>query len=145
MSIFDAVLDAVQNQAQANPHSAGAGGNMITTILGLLNSPELGGSLTGLIAKFSQAGLKEQVASWVSTGENLPVSGEQIQAVLGSSFVQNFAEKLGIQSDDAAAKLATALPQVIDKLTPNGEVSKDGNLMELGMSALSGLLGNKAG
>jgi uncharacterized protein YidB (DUF937 family) len=142
MSLFDTVLDAVQNQT---PDNAGANGNMMATILGLLNSPELGGSLTGLIAKFSQAGLSEQVASWVGTGKNLPVSGEQIQAVLGCAFVQDFAQKLGINPDDAARNLAKMLPQVIDKLTPNGEVSKDGNLMELGMSALSGFLGKTSG
>jgi uncharacterized protein YidB (DUF937 family) len=142
MSLFDTVLDAVQNQTADN---AGANGNMMATILGLLNSPELGGSLTGLITKFSQAGLSEQVASWVGTGKNIPVSGGQIQTVLGCAFVQDFAQKLGINPDDAARNLAKMLPQVIDKLTPNGEVSKDGNLMELGMSALSGFLGKTSG
>jgi uncharacterized protein YidB (DUF937 family) len=146
MSLFDSVLGAVQSQTQTqgSTNISGANSNMITAILAMLNSPELGGDLTGLIGKFSQAGLKEQVASWVSTGKNLPVSGEQIQAALGSPLVQNIAEKLGINSDDAAAKLATTLPQVIDKLTPDGEISKEGNLMALGISALSGFLGNKA-
>jgi uncharacterized protein YidB (DUF937 family) len=144
MSIFETAVEAVKNQTVDNPNNSGVDSKMMAAILGLVNNPALGGNLSGLIEKFSQSGLGEQVASWVSTGKNLPVSGEQIQSALGSSFVQSFAEKLGIHSEEAASKLANSLPQVIDKLTPNGEVSGNGNLMELGMVALSSFLGNKS-
>jgi uncharacterized protein YidB (DUF937 family) len=143
MSIFDTVLNAVQRQMSEGAAPAGNGADMMTTVLGLVNSPELGGGLSGLVEKFSQGGLSEQVASWVGNGENQPVNGTQIQNILGLPVVQNFAEKLGINTHDAAQHLATILPQVVDKLTPNGEVSNDNSFAKLGMSLMSSLMGNK--
>ncbi len=74
------------------------------------------------------------MVSWVGKGENLPISAEQLQAVLGSSFVQGLAEKFGINTADVAGSLAGMLPQVIDKLTPDGEVPGDNKLLEIGLA-----------
>jgi uncharacterized protein YidB (DUF937 family) len=56
----------------------------------------------------------------VSLGENGAIKPEQIEAVLGNQTVQQIAQKLGIDTDKAAATLSQLLPQVIDKLTPDG-------------------------
>ena len=143
MNLFDTLLDAVQGQNPEAANPATTLSNLMPAILSLVNNSELGGSLKGLIEKFSQAGLTEQVSSWISTAANQPITAEQIQTVLGVPFVQSFAEKLNIDVEDAAANLAKIVPQIIDKLTPDGEVTKDGSLMELGMSLLSGLMANK--
>jgi uncharacterized protein YidB (DUF937 family) len=139
MGILDSILGAVKDQAG---NEATAGG-LLESVIGMMNDPQVGG-LSGLIEKFSQGGLAEQVTSWVSKGENLPISAEQLQAVLGSSFVQDIAAKLGINTADVAGSLAGLLPQVIDKLTPDGEVPGDNNLLEIGLKGLSAILGNKS-
>jgi uncharacterized protein YidB (DUF937 family) len=88
------------------------------------------GGLPGVLEKFKAAGLGDQAASWVGTGANQQISADQITQVLGSSTITTAADKLGISSNEISAKIAEYLPQVIDRMTPNGEVGKDsGNLM----------------
>ncbi len=139
MSILDSVLGAIKDQVGNET----AAGGLVESVIGMINDPQSGG-LSGLVEKFSQGGLADQVASWVGTGQNLPISAEQIQAVLGSSFVQDMAAKLGINTADVAGSLASLLPQVIDKLTPEGQVPGDNSLLEIGLKGLSSILGNKS-
>jgi uncharacterized protein YidB (DUF937 family) len=88
------------------------------------------GGLPGVLEKFKAAGFADEVASWVGKGANLPISATQVVQVLGSSTIQTAANKLGINADEISAKIAEYLPQVVDRMTPNGEVNKDsGNLM----------------
>lgn len=88
------------------------------------------GGLPGVLEKFKAAGFSNEVASWVGSGANLPISAEQIVQVLGSATIQSASNKLGIQPNEISAKIAEYLPQVVDRMTPNGEVSKDsGNLL----------------
>jgi len=112
----------------------GAGGEAMSAIGGLLQNHE--GGLGGLVGAFEQGGLGEVAKSWVGTGENLPISADQIQSVLGSGMVAQFAQKLGIDPQQAAAQLAQILPQVVDQLTPGGQVPAGG---------LGGMLGGLMG
>jgi uncharacterized protein YidB (DUF937 family) len=116
-----------------------SGGNnaLLETVMKLVNDPQNGG-LQGLIQSFEQGGLGEIVNSWVSKGENLPISAEQIQSVLGGSSLGNIASQLGMNSEEASGSLASMLPQLIDSLTPNGEVPQGGDLMSQGMEMLKG-------
>jgi uncharacterized protein YidB (DUF937 family) len=102
----------------------------------LLNNQQ--GGLTGLISAFEQNGLGSVVASWVGTGQNLPISAEQLQSVLGNEQVQAIAQQLGFSTQDVSAHLANLLPQVVDKLTPDGSVP-EGNAIGGLMGALKGL------
>lgn len=88
------------------------------------------GGLPGVLEKFKAAGFTHEVNSWVAKGANLPISAEQITQVLGSTTIQTAANKLGINASEISAKIAEYLPQVVDRMTPNGEVGKDsGNLL----------------
>jgi uncharacterized protein YidB (DUF937 family) len=88
------------------------------------------GGLPGVLEKFKAAGFADEVASWVGKGTNLQISAEQVTQVLGSATIQSAANKLGINASEISAKIAEYLPQVIDRMTPNGEVGKDsGNLL----------------
>lgn len=78
------------------------------------------GGLSGLSEKFRNGGLGGVFSSWVSTGANQLVSPAQIEAVLGNAQVQAFAKLLGIDTTQASEFLARSLPQLIDKLTPDG-------------------------
>lgn len=88
------------------------------------------GGLPGVLEKFKTAGFADEAASWVSKGANLQISAEQINKVLGTATIQTAANKLGINADEISAKIAEYLPQVVDRMTPNGEVGRDsGNLL----------------
>jgi uncharacterized protein YidB (DUF937 family) len=80
------------------------------------------GGVSGLAEKFQNGGAGEVFGSWVSTGENKAVATDTITQVLGSNQVQQLAQKLGLDPQQTSDFIAKALPQVIDKLTPNGAV-----------------------
>jgi uncharacterized protein YidB (DUF937 family) len=80
------------------------------------------GGIRGLMNKFSDHGLGDVFASWVSTGGNIPISKEQIEQALGHEQVQGMATKLGITSEQAARFLSEHLPDLVNHLTPTGHV-----------------------
>ncbi len=101
------------------------------------------GGLSGLVQQFHDKGLGGLVSSWVSTGQNLPISADQLQHVLGSEQVKELAAKAGISPDMASSHLAQLLPMLIDKLTPNGQVpaasTSTSSMLEAGLDMLKGL------
>ena len=78
------------------------------------------GDLNGLVSALQQGGLGTQVQSWLGNGTNLPVSEDQLKAVLGNSQVQEFARHLGLPVDQTLSMLAKYLPDIVDKASPNG-------------------------
>jgi uncharacterized protein YidB (DUF937 family) len=96
-------------------------GNPMQELLGAVTG-EGGVGLQDLIEKFSSSGAGDLVQSWVSKGQNLPISSEQIEKVLGNEKVQEIASKLGIDPSQASNQLSEWLPKIVDKLTPNGRV-----------------------
>jgi uncharacterized protein YidB (DUF937 family) len=80
------------------------------------------------------------VASWVSTGQNLPISADQLLSALGRDNVQSASQKLGMPGATAAGGLAALLPALIDQLTPKGQTEQDSDL-SAALSALRGKLG----
>ena len=76
--------------------------------------------LNGLVAALQKGGLDEQVKSWLGPGANLPVTAEQLRAVLGNAQVQEFARQLGLPVDQALKTMAQYLPEIVDKASPNG-------------------------
>lgn len=137
MGLFDSIAGQVSG-ALSNSGQGNSGG-LMDVVVGLINNPETGG-IQGLISTLKERGLGDAVSSWIGTGTNLPVSGEQIQAALGNEQLQAIARQMGLSSDDASNGLANLLPQVMDKLTPNGEVPQDGMLGQ-GLALLKGFGG----
>jgi uncharacterized protein YidB (DUF937 family) len=132
------LLDTITQIAGQAMSQGGGQSSLLEGVLGLLQQHE--GGLAGLVQAFHDKGLGEIAASWVGTGANLPVSADQIREVLGSGQLAGLAEKFGLSSEDASGRLSELLPQVVDKLTPGGQV--DGSL-DLGnaLGMLSSLLG----
>lgn len=113
------------------------------SMLGAMNSLlEQNGGLGGLVEKFQQGGLGEIVSSWISTGDNQVIAASQIEQVLGNEQIAALASKMGLDTSQVAQSLATALPQLVDKLTPNGEVpAGNTDLLSQGSTLLKGLFG----
>jgi len=132
MGLLDQVVGALSG------NQAGGNNSLLETVLHLVNNPQTGG-LGGLIQSFQQGGLGDIVNSWVSTGHNLPISAEQIQSVLGGSTLQDLAAKLGVSPQQASGSLAEVLPNLVDKLTPQGQVPQ-GDLLTQGLDLLKGKL-----
>jgi uncharacterized protein YidB (DUF937 family) len=98
------------------------------------------GGIGGILAKFQQAGLGEQVNSWVGAGANQPVSPEQVGQALPPEQIAELAGRFGVPPETVQQILAQALPHVVDQATPAGEVPPPSQTPDLG-SLLGGLLG----
>ena len=123
MGLLDSLIGAL-GQSQG-----GAGGgqtDLINAVIGMLGNDAAGGGLGGLVAKFQQGGLGDVVGSWISSGHNLPVSADQLGSVLGNDTIANIARQVGLSHGDAAGQLAKMLPQIIDRLTPHGQLPQGG-------------------
>lgn len=118
------LLDSIAGLAGQAMSSNQGGNPLVQGVLGMLQSHE--GGLSGLIDKFKENGLGEIASSWVGTGENLPISADQLKGVLGNETLGQMASQLGISGDQLSGQLSGLLPQIIDKLTPDGEVASGG-------------------
>jgi uncharacterized protein YidB (DUF937 family) len=82
------------------------------------------GGLQGVVSEFERNGFGPTVQSWVGTGPNQAIAPDGISRVLGSDLLQQLATKTGLSVQDLTQRLAQVLPDVVDKLTPNGVVPK---------------------
>ena len=153
MGLFDSIAGNVLgsmlggNQGGSNPLSSllgavlggGPSQQEATSALGgLINSA---GGLDGLMQRAQTMGLGDVVGSWVGTGENKAINGDQVVQLLGGDAVQGLAGKFGLNLQQVAPLIAMMLPVIIDKLTPQGQVAPEANSGDGLQSALSGLLG----
>ena len=104
-------------------------------ILNYINSPEVGG-ITGLQKMFQEKGLGNIVSSWISTGQNLPVSADQLQNVLHGSALQNMASKSGMDMSQLTSIFSQLMPHAVDQMTPNGQIP-DSNALSQMMKGLA--------
>ena len=161
MGLLDSVIGAIgAMSAPHSNHNNGGRPDLVSAVVAMLGQQ---GGLAGLVQKFQQGGLGDIAASWVGTGQNLPITPDQLGQVLGPDVLGGLLSKLGGAPTDAPnstqdgtqgghqgaalndllGPLSQLLPQVVDKLTPNGHLPQGeqaGGLGELG-SLLGGLIG----
>lgn len=149
MGLLDSVLGSAMGALQGG--GQGGGNAMLMQVIGALLQGQGGGAaggagavgglggLGGLLQQLQQGGLGEAAQSWVSTGQNLPVSAGQLQSALGADRIDALAQQVGMPAGDLSSQLAQYLPQVVDQLTPNGQLPAGGG------ADLGGLLGNVLG
>jgi uncharacterized protein YidB (DUF937 family) len=117
---------------------------LAASVMQMINSQP--GGLSGLVQQFHDKGLGGLVTSWVGTGQNMPVSADQLQHVLGSEQVKEIAAQAGISPDMVTSHLSQLLPMLIDKMTPNGQVPQgSSSILEEGMGMLKNLGLGKTG
>lgn len=106
----------------------GGGGDLMGGLQALLGKA---GGLQGLLSQLQQSGLDDQVKSWIGSGENKQVSARQIQDALGDDELAAVAEKAGVSKEEAASGIADKLPQLVDKLSPDGTLPDLGPLDDI--------------
>ncbi|HEY6132430.1 MAG TPA: YidB family protein [Rubrivivax sp.] len=148
MGLLDSVIGALGQRAGA----AGGGGNaaLLNAVLGMLagGGQQAGagaagglGGLGALLEQFQRNGMGEVANSWVGTGPNLPISPEQLGTALGADTLSQMASQTGMGQSDLLGQLSQMLPQVVDKVTPNGQLPQAGP----GGPDLGALLGSLLG
>jgi uncharacterized protein YidB (DUF937 family) len=84
----------------------------------------LAGALGGLVSHMQANGAGDIAGSWVGTGANMPINGGQLSQVLGPDLVGKIAASTGLSPDQILAQLSQVLPQVVDVLTPKGQLPR---------------------
>ena len=131
MSVFDDLC----GKALSSVLGGGGSNPLAASVLQMINNQP--GGLAGLVQSFREKGLGDVVNSWVSTGQNLPISADQVKQALGSERVQEIAQQNGISAESASSNLSAVLPALVNMLTPNGELPQHNNLMDMCSSILS--------
>jgi uncharacterized protein YidB (DUF937 family) len=119
------MLDQILGSLAGQSGSSSQGGSLMDLATSMIQGQ---GGLNGILAKFQSAGLGAQADSWVSTGQNQPVTPGQMSGALGSDTIASVAQRFGINPQMATTALAALLPVVIDHLTPTGRVDHGADL-----------------
>ncbi len=88
----------------------------------LVGGAAAGGVLSDLLQQFDQVGQGEAARSWVSSGENVPVSPSDIEQTFGSDIINQLAGQVGMSKSELLQGLSETLPGVVDQLTPDGRL-----------------------
>jgi uncharacterized protein YidB (DUF937 family) len=114
------ILDSLED----SPAFKGVLGQLEAAVVPVVLSEVLGngsqGGLNAIVAKLQQAGLGDQVKSWIGNGQNLPITAEQLQEALGSDTAKQLAARFNIPIDQVGKVLAQVLPTAVDHASPNG-------------------------
>ena len=134
------MFDSIINDVQEKFNLGDKGGSLLSSLLGLIANPANGG-FGGFISKFKNAGLGGLVDSWVNTGDNTPISNEQLESALGADTLDSVAKQSGLDRNTATSALGYLTPHVVDTLTPDGTVPDEASLL----SRVGGFLGGIGG
>jgi uncharacterized protein YidB (DUF937 family) len=113
------ILDSLENSGILGQ----LGAAVLPVVLGeVMGTGTQGGTLNAIVAKLQQAGLGDQVKSWIGNGQNLPITADQLRQVLGSDTVKQMAAKYNIPVDQLTEILAHQLPIAVDHASPDGKL-----------------------
>jgi len=112
---------------------------LVMSLLGQLGGKAGGGAnMAGLMQNLGSNGLGEQVRSWVSTGDNQPITPDQITKAIGPEQLHRAAESAGMSDKQAADSLAKVLPQMVDQASPSGQPPQAADFEQLFNRLFSG-------
>jgi uncharacterized protein YidB (DUF937 family) len=142
MALLPVVLAMMANRRRdqsTGPAGSGAGAGGLgglagmAGILGSLLGGAAGGSGRGglgdMLDAFQRAGFGQQAQSWVGTGRNEPLPPDALERVFGPGGIGEIARRAGVREEDASLGLAQLMPEVVDRMTPDGSVPDDAALM----------------
>ncbi|MEB3161466.1 MAG: OmpA family protein [Synechocystis sp.] len=96
-------------------------GPLVSQVLGMMTQSSPDG-MPGFLSQLTQGGLGSQVESWIGSGENQPLPPNDLQQVLGNPIIEQIAERTGLPIATALPAIASVIPGITDKLTPNGQL-----------------------
>jgi uncharacterized protein YidB (DUF937 family) len=115
--------------AQAGRGGSGIGGaGMAALAMIALQLLQRNGGIEGVLGKMRQQGHAREADSWVSQGNNEPISPDILSDLLGGrDQIGQVSRQMGVDPQDAAGGLASMFPEIINQMTPQGRVESDSN------------------
>ena len=124
MALMPIVLGMLANRGSRNAPGAGGGlADMLGQVLG--GGAGRGGAtggLGGLLEQLQRSGFGEQADSWVARGANKPIPPDAMTQIFGRDGLEQISRQAGISQDEASRGLSQLLPEVVDRMTPDGDV-----------------------
>ena len=135
MSILSTLADALRGAADTNATAApgragipglgtlaatGSTAVILSQVMSMIQSRP--GGLAGILQSIQQGGLEHLVESWIGTGQNLPLSADQLRNTLGSDWISRASQATGLPQSEAEQHLSNLLPQIVDHLSPDGRM-----------------------
>lgn len=97
-------------------------GELSQTFQGSSVGSSIAGALAEIVARFKDTGQSETADSWVSRGQNRPLSTDELDATIGAENLDLLAQRSGLSRDEIKRRIATALPELVDRFTPDGRL-----------------------
>jgi len=104
------------------PQGGSGMGDILGQVLGGGGASGGAGGIGALIESFQRAGYGERARSWVGTGENAAISPDVIEQVFGRGGLAAIARQTGVSEAEASRGLSQLLPEVVDRVTPGGDL-----------------------
>ena len=125
-SVLGGMLGGRGGPAGVPAGRAGAGSNRTALLVMLLPLAmrwvQRNGGMNAVLEKFRQKGMVRQTQSWVDTGENQPLDEQSVEQVVGRDELAQMAQRLGVPEEQIAQALAEIMPEMVDKMTPQGQL-----------------------
>jgi uncharacterized protein YidB (DUF937 family) len=121
MGLLDDAVGALGGGKGGSSGAMGALGGLV----------EQAGGVQGILTKLQESGLGDKVDSWVGTGGNKAISAQEVEQALGPDQVRQAAEKAGVSEQEAAEGIAGALPDLVNRVSPDGTLPDMGQLDDL--------------
>lgn len=116
------ILDALGDSPAFKGVLSQLEGSVIPAVLGQVLGSGGQGGLSAIVAKLEQSGFGDQVKSWIGNGQNIPITADQLQQVLGNEKVKELAARFNVPLDQLSAILAQQLPTAVDQASPDGKL-----------------------
>jgi len=116
------ILDSLGNSPELRGVLGQLGSAVLPVVLNEFFGSGSQGGLSAVVAKLEQAGFGNQIKSWLGNGQNLPITAEELQQVLGNDTVRQLVAKYNVPVDQISQILAQELPKAVDKASPNGHL-----------------------
>src|SRR5262245_19587056 len=136
MALLPVVLSMLANRGGggmsrgAMPQGGGGGlGDILGQVLGGGQGGDMGG-LGGLIDQMQRTGHGDQARSWVGTGENMPISRDQLDQIFGQGGMEEIARRAGVSREEASEGMSELLPEVVNHVTPEGQLPESDQLTQ---------------
>jgi uncharacterized protein YidB (DUF937 family) len=129
MSLFESIVQkALEVASNSNPEYA----KLAEVVLSFIHKQ---GGVEGIKEKFQSKDMGDLADTWIGNGDNGSLSSEDLVKVFGKKAIGDIAQKAGLDESDAADKIATVLPLLMNGLTPEGK-STGSDLLESGLGLL---------
>ena len=121
------ILGGLTGQGGMPGMGAGPGQGTNPLLMILLQLLQQNGGLGGLMGRMQQAGMGEQVQSWIGTGQNEPIAPDALSQIFGQGQLGQIAQQLGMSQQEAAGVMAQMLPELVNEMTPQGQIPANDN------------------